>query len=182
MHQVGTSLPLSILPSCDWQNYVTQSHIINSSLIQLCKDAKQQLCHDKLVISHRDFDPKNVLWNQDGPHIIDWESAGPIHPMEELIALAFEWSGLDQNMCEPLLFEAFLKEYEKAGGTIQKAFLSTGLYAFIAKYLDWLSFNQSRMNAADSMSEKKLAQNQIAKTLKKIDLLCKFNINRLQCV
>lgn len=32
------------------------------------------------VISHRDLDPKNVMWKNDAPYIIDWEAAGYVNP------------------------------------------------------------------------------------------------------
>ncbi|MBQ3862265.1 MAG: phosphotransferase, partial [Clostridia bacterium] len=35
---------------------------------------------EKTALSHRDLDPKNVLWEGANPHVIDWESAGPVHP------------------------------------------------------------------------------------------------------
>ncbi len=33
-----------------------------------------------MVISHRDLDPKNVMWNGESPLIIDWEAAGYVNP------------------------------------------------------------------------------------------------------
>ena len=34
------------------------------------------------VISHRDLDPKNVMWKNDAPYIIDWEAAGYVNPFQ----------------------------------------------------------------------------------------------------
>lgn len=44
------------------------------------------------VISHGDLEPKNVIWSGSGPVIIDWESAGFIHPMFDLLETALYWS------------------------------------------------------------------------------------------
>lgn len=46
---------------------------------QANKSAKQLASH--MVISHRDLDSKNVMWSEEKPIIIDWESAGYTNPM-----------------------------------------------------------------------------------------------------
>ncbi|MGM9370878.1 aminoglycoside phosphotransferase family protein [Legionella pneumophila] len=47
------------------------------------------------VITHRDMHIQNVLWDSQGkPHIIDWESAGLMNPMLEIIGYGLEWSGI----------------------------------------------------------------------------------------
>ncbi|MFS1511599.1 phosphotransferase [Chengkuizengella sp. SCS-71B] len=51
-----------------------------------------KLLASNTVISHRDLDSKNVMWNQDNPVLIDWESAGYINPMQDLIETAIYWS------------------------------------------------------------------------------------------
>ena len=43
------------------------------------------------VISHRDLDPKNVMWKNDAPYIIDWEAAGYVNPFQELIEVLNYW-------------------------------------------------------------------------------------------
>ena len=44
------------------------------------------------VISHRDLDPKNVLWQGMTPCIIDWEAAGYVNPWQELVELINYWA------------------------------------------------------------------------------------------
>ncbi len=47
-----------------------------------------------LVVSHRDLDQKNVIWQAaDTPMLIDWEAAGLINPTMELAGVALSWSG-----------------------------------------------------------------------------------------
>lgn len=175
MHQAGTGLPFE-KSMAEWPSQTIDA-LIPSALVQVCKQAKNRLCHDKLILSHRDFDPKNVLWQNDDPFIIDWESAGPIHPMEELVALAFEWSGLDQNTCDAKLFQTFFDEYRHRGGMIQIDLLQAGLYAFIANYVEWFDFNIRRLVKSGEASEKELAQVQIEKTLAKLEFLKNWSDN-----
>ena len=44
------------------------------------------------VISHRDLDPKNVMWNGDKPYIIDWEAAGYVNPYQEFLEVINYWA------------------------------------------------------------------------------------------
>ena len=89
----------------DWNYYLQQGQENNTVWVnqlleiidklyewndQANKSAKQ-LASD-MVISHRDLDSKNVMWSQDNPIIIDWESAGYVNPMHDLIDTAIYWS------------------------------------------------------------------------------------------
>ncbi len=123
------------------------------------------------VYSHRDLDPKNVLWRADEPFIIDWEISGWIDPMEEVIALAFEWSGFERGEVDQLLFQAFFAAYTAAGGTLVPENLEPGLQGFIRNYEDWLEFNIHRLNANCPLAEKRLAEQEIKKTQKKLAFL-----------
>jgi thiamine kinase-like enzyme len=47
--------------------------------------AKQRL-NKRLIISHTDMDPKNVLWHDDtSPVLIDWEGAGLANPTADIL-------------------------------------------------------------------------------------------------
>jgi Ser/Thr protein kinase RdoA (MazF antagonist) len=82
----------------------------------LAQEADKRLWNT-LVVSHRDLDQKNVLW-QDGARfaIVDWESAGLTNPTRELADAALAWSG--QTVGEPseAAFRAVIDGYRKAGG------------------------------------------------------------------
>ena len=47
---------------------------------------------DVQVISHRDLDPKNVMWRSMRPCVIDWEAAGYVNPWQELVELLNYWA------------------------------------------------------------------------------------------
>ena len=44
------------------------------------------------VLSHRDLDPKNVLWQGLSPRLIDWEAAGYVNPRRELLEVLLYWA------------------------------------------------------------------------------------------
>ncbi len=127
--------------------------------------------HNLGSISHRDFDPKNVLWVKDEPHIIDWECAGEIDPMEEVIALAYEWSGFERGEIDATYFSTFIATYQAAGGKIIKERLTQGLQGFIRNYKNWLEFNVQRLHVNCLPDEKAIAIREISRTEKKLIFL-----------
>lgn len=64
-----------------------------------------------LVISHRDLDPKNVMWNQNTPWIIDWEAAGYVNPYQELLEVINYWADDGNGGLLKGHFDALLKAY-----------------------------------------------------------------------
>lgn len=64
------------------------------------------------VLSHRDIQNGNIIWRDDNsPHLIDWESAGLIHPGVELIGLAENCAGIAVGVFDIHRFRATLRGY-----------------------------------------------------------------------
>ncbi|WP_240037195.1 phosphotransferase [Paenibacillus amylolyticus] len=92
------------------------------------------------VCSHRDLDPKNVMWDQNKPIIIDWESAGEINPKHDLIETAIYWSIDELGQLNKSKFKAFLSGYRQLYGNLEadwKAVLELG---YLSK-LNWLEYS-----------------------------------------
>lgn len=74
---------------------------------------------EEWVIGHRDLHVGNVLWSvPTEAHLIDWESAGLIHPFVELIGLASNAAGVCDGLFDPAAFKAVLDGYQEAGGDL----------------------------------------------------------------
>lgn len=68
---------------------------------------------DLWICSHRDLHMGNLIWQgKENVHLIDWESAGPIHPGVELVGLASNCAGIDKCQFDEALFTATLKGYK----------------------------------------------------------------------
>ncbi|KGP85485.1 MULTISPECIES: phosphotransferase [unclassified Paenibacillus] len=95
------------------------------------------------VISHRDLEPKNVMWQQNNPIIIDWESAGYINPMHDLVETAMYWS-VDHtgNVCKER-FIAFIDGYRSRVGNLNANWRMVLENGFAGK-LDWLEYSLKR--------------------------------------
>ena len=63
------------------------------------------------VISHRDLDPKNVMWKNEEPYVIDWESAGYVNPFQELIEVLNYWIADETGRYSKVKFDAVMQAY-----------------------------------------------------------------------
>lgn len=99
--------------------------------------------HKDMVLSHRDMDSKNVLWNKEKPVLIDWESAGYVNPMKELIEVLMYWSGTGNNKVDEDRFKALLSGY-KEKKEIHEANWSEALNSGYCGKLNWLEYSLKR--------------------------------------
>ncbi len=119
------------------------------------------------VISHRDLDPKNVLWDeQKVPIIIDWEAAGPIHPTLELIDVALYWSGSESGDLSKKAFSNLINSYLEHGGEIYADWQGVLNYGFLGK-LEWLAYNIRRSLGLESSddAERELGTREVIRTI-----------------
>lgn len=87
-----------------------------------------------MVISHRDFDPKNAVVTEGGQLIItDWDYAGPVVAGVELVTAGASFARTDEELRE------FVVAYREAGGSAEPAD-DPALSIEVAE-LDWLLRN-----------------------------------------
>ncbi|WP_235885834.1 aminoglycoside phosphotransferase family protein [Paenibacillus cymbidii] len=95
------------------------------------------------VISHGDLDPKNVMWHQHTPALIDWESAGYRNPKQDLLETAIYWSENELGKIDKEKFFAFMAGYRKSRAPLQANWSMILASGFLGK-LDWLEYNLKR--------------------------------------
>lgn len=123
-----------------------------------------EILEKTLVVSHRDVNQKNVLWQDIQTFaILDWESAGLINPTMELVGAALSWSGLVRGMPDEASFNALLEGYIASGGIIRDTGL-TAIHGVLGNWLYWLHFNMSR-SFADAEQERQVSQSETLQTL-----------------
>ncbi|MGF7143339.1 Ser/Thr protein kinase RdoA (MazF antagonist) [Anaerotaenia torta] len=123
-----------------------------------------------MVISHRDLDPKNVMWDQGIPYFIDWEAAGYVNPYQELLEVLNYWAndgkgGLDKDKFI-ILFHAY-REHMNIKTVDWDCVLDSGY----AGMLGWLEYSCKRALGIESTDEeeKVLGAEQIAGTMKELE-------------
>jgi len=105
------------------------------------------------TISHRDLDPKNVMWYKNNPIIIDWESAGFINPMFDLLETAMYWSITSTGKLEKDKFISFLDGY-KGKSDVLKVEWDVVLDKGFQGKLWWLEYSLKRSLRIDCTDEK----------------------------
>ncbi|MBM7565219.1 phosphotransferase [Paenibacillus sacheonensis] len=95
------------------------------------------------VISHLDLDAKNVLWNQDGPILIDWEASGSVNPMQNLSDTAVYWSEDGTGDLDKDKFSAFVRAYSRRSGPLQADWQAVVAHGCLGM-LGWLAYSLKR--------------------------------------
>lgn len=146
----------------EWNKYVqVESEILNTLEKVVDKiyewnrvaNSSVEIVHKNQIISHRDMDCKNVLWDEkQNPIIIDWEAAGYVNPLQELIDLAFNWGGIETDSFKLENFKNLVESYIKCGGKIQEDIKAVLNFGYKGK-LEWLEYNIKRSLGIECSSE-----------------------------
>ena len=191
---LGLSHEVSHSALIDWDDYAQkgqENHALWANQLLPMRDslyawnalahqAEQFLAVDQ-VISHRDLDPKNVMWHLDKPILIDWESAGSINPMQDLVETALYWSEDEHGTMNRDRFIGFIQSYKQKIGVIQTDWRKVLEYGFTGK-LGWLEYNLKRSLriACSDEEEQKMGTAQVIETIHGI---CRYadGIPEIEC-
>lgn len=182
-HLASQNVHLETVSLLDWEGYLTigteksadwvptLGHL-KDKLIELNEAAFQasSTLSSSRVISHRDLDSKNILWDSNGPIIIDWESAGYIHPMLDLVETLLYWSQDEQGNVDKAKFNAFLDGYEEVYPQLRVDWQAVLSLSFWSK-LKWLEYNLKRSIGIDSIdnNDQLAGREQVRTTLNELD-------------
>ena len=119
------------------------------------------------VLSHRDLDPKNVLWEGGSPRIIDWESAGETNPAVELLEALLAWTDDGQGGLDEPRLDAMLTAYRE-NRTMENEPWDAVFDASFRGPLDWLAYNIRRASGIGTSgdSERHVGESEVQKTLR----------------
>lgn len=121
------------------------------------------------VISHRDLDPKNMIWQGNQPYIIDWEAAGYVNPYQELAEVLNYWITDADGSYSFVKFEAVMRQYA-AGMNITSVEWDTVLLCSFDGMLGWLEYNVRRAAGilGNSEEDRKEGERQVIETITEI--------------
>lgn len=119
------------------------------------------------VLSHRDLDPKNVLWEGTEPFLIDWEAAGYVNPDRELVDVINYWACDKRRRPDRAKFRALLAAY-RAHRPLAHADWPAALDSGFGGMLGWLAYNMRRSLGLEcsSREERRLGTAQVKGTLR----------------
>ncbi|MDQ5890548.1 MAG: hypothetical protein QG604_422 [Candidatus Dependentiae bacterium] len=119
--------------------------ILNEQYQKVIPILKQQA-----VVSHGDMDQKNVLLDSnENVVVIDWECAGKLNPLYEMLDICLNWSGLATNL-NSALFMKMVQRYCASGGVIDESMVEPALYGVMGGRLNWFVYNLERSCSDDA--------------------------------
>lgn len=121
------------------------------------------------VISHRDLDPKNVMWKDGLAYIIDWEAAGYVNPYQELVEVLNYWITDGEGKYNRQKFDALMQAYAEhmnIGSVNWKVVLKCSFDGM----LGWLEYNIKRALGMEGSSnlDKQEGRQQVAGTINEL--------------
>lgn len=126
----------------------------------------QNVLTKNMVISHRDLDPKNVIWDGLSPFVIDWEAAGYVNPYQEFLEVVNYWADDGEGSLRKEYFDAIIHAYEKhvSLSNVEWDKLLAGSYAGM---LGWLEYNVKRALGLEVSGDEeiKLGEEQVKSTI-----------------
>jgi len=134
-----------------WVSLLEQN-IKNLQKFSLAANEASKSLASQVVMSHRDLEPKNVLWCGESPVIIDWESAGPINPYHDMFETALYWSNdAYRNICNEK-FASFIWGYQSKIALDNINWAPIFDIGYAAK-LGWLEYSLKRSLGLESADE-----------------------------
>ena len=167
----------------DWEGYINNPNFSKmpyknaflknyKKYNSILKRANERLnsSNNNQTICHSDMDPKNVMWNNNNPIIIDWECAGVANPERELLEDALCWSGFLSNNFSEKKFIAMFKEYSKYRNIENIEWYDVICGNLVGRF-SWLKYNLERSLGivSNDGEEMKLAENEVQKTIDEIN-------------
>ena len=171
-----TSLELSTI---DWDGYITQAAeckevesllkehlpLLNYAQTELNK-ARKSLPNITTIIDE-DMDPKNVMWKNDEPVVIDLECLDYGNPVSSAIQLSLQWSGI--TLCDfdaekqKAFFEGYLQAYDNGFRDYKNVF------GLSYTWIEWLEYNiQRALGASQDKTEQEMGLAEVKNTINRI--------------
>ena len=152
------------------------SQVLESN-IELLKKLQGELNEARLAlpdmraICDDDMDPKNIMWHEGKPFVIDLECLDYGNPVESCLNLALQWSGTVTGAFKSENLEGFFKGYLKAYDNGFRDY--DKLYGIAYNWVEWLEYNIRRALGLESQTEQeiKLGENEVINTLERIKYL-----------
>lgn len=168
------------LSRIDWHGYVLKAKEKESEIATLLEDKEELLIYVEKelnkaraslpamsCVSNEDMDPKNIMWDNGNPWVIDLECLDYGNPISHVMQLALQWSGI--VTCEMNIdnMVAFFDGYLEAYDNCFRGYSDVVGVAYT--WVEWLEYNIQRAlgNCVDE-AERKLGISEVRNTINRI--------------
>lgn len=164
----------------NWGQFIEEAKENGSEIAEILKQAEELLYYaqdevnaarrklpDLLCISDEDMDPKNVMWCDGVPKVIDLECLDYGNPVSHVLQLALQWSGI--TTCDvnaehiKAFFEGYLQTYDNGFREY------TEVFGLAYTWIEWLEYNVNRaLGRCMDEEEKAMGISQVRYTIDRI--------------
>ena len=145
----------------------------NEKLLQYAEkelNAARRKLPEILRISNGDMDPKNVMWDQGQPYVIDLECLDYGNPVSHALELSLQWSGVTTCSLDLSHITAFFKGYLKAYDNGFRAYAE--VFGLAYTWVEWMEYNiQRALGKCIDEDERQLGIAEAIQTLRRIRYL-----------
>ena len=122
---------------------------------------------DVECITNEDMDPKNVMWDEGRPVMIDLECLDYGNPVSHVLQLSLQWSGITTCDLDLEKTKAFFDGYLE---TWDNGFRDYGSVLGLAyTWIEWLEYNITRaLGRCQDENERKMGISEVRSTLSRI--------------
>ena len=169
--------------SINWQEYVQRAVTEKNEIAPVLTENLQLLMHaeealnaaraalpDIQCISNEDMDPKNIMWENGVPYVIDLECLDYGNPVSHALQLALQWSGIVSCKMDiekiVAFFEGYLAVYDNC-------FRGYGdVLGLSYTWVEWLEYNiQRALGACVDEAERALGITEVKNTIQRIQYI-----------
>lgn len=168
------------LSKIDWAGYVCKAQEENSEIAGLLAENESLLyaveqemnkarcaLPDMRCISDEDMDPKNVMWENGNPWVIDLECLDRGNPVSHVLQLALQWSGITTCSIDITKTLAFFDGYLEAYDNCFRAYSS--VFGVAYTWVEWLEYNIRRaLGMCADEAEREMGISEVKNTIARI--------------
>ena len=181
--EVGAEHGAPEFSQIDWKKYADMATESKSEIVSLLGENLELLEYaqnqvnearknlpDIIRISDEDMDPKNVMWENGKPLVIDLECLDYGNTASHVLQLALQWSGittcnLKLNLVRSF-FEGYHQAYDNGFHDYQK------ILGLAYTWIEWLEYNiQRALGACTDEAERQMGVEQVVQTINRIKYL-----------
>ena len=168
------------LSNINWAEYIAEADRQGSVIApllkeneQLLNDAQEALNAARLAlpaiecITNEDMDPKNVMWYEGKPVMIDLECLDYGNPVSHVLQLSLQWSGITTCTLDLANTKAFFDGYLE---TWDNGFRNYGSVVGLAyTWIEWLEYNITRaLGQCQDEEEQAMGVSEVRNTINRI--------------
>lgn len=168
------------LSRINWKEYVQRAVTEKNEIAPVLEDNLQLLIHaektlnearcslpDILCISNEDMDPKNIMWENGKPWVIDLECLDYGNPISHALQLALQWSGIVSCNMDVERVVAFFEGYLASYDNCFRSY--SDVFGLAYTWVEWLEYNMQRaLGACVDEAERTLGISEVKNTIGRI--------------